>query len=111
MTDTWYRYDDSDIDWQRDPYEWILPVKRYTAKCAVLDVYGRDKFVLLDARKRWAYPTRELALESYIIRKRHEISYTAFKHDRAKDNLAAAEAFKARGYEKEIIKPYSFPFI
>lgn len=111
MTDVWYRYDDSDIDWTRDPYEWKIPVKRYTAKCVVLDVYGREKFVLLDARKRWAYPTRELALESYIIRKQRQISWTAAAHDRAKDNLKGAEEFKARGMEKETFKPNSLSFI
>lgn len=104
MTDEpvyWYRFVDSDQEWSRDPYEMKFPVVRYTAKCAVLNWYGKDKFVLLDARKRFAYPTRELAMESYIRRKEVEVSMMSFRHDRARDNLAAAIAMRDRGMIRE----------
>lgn len=99
--DIWFRYDDSDQEWTRDPYEWQLTVTRLTAKCAVLDVYGKEKFVLLDARKRFAYPTRELAIESYIIRKSYQASRASAVHERATDNHTAAIAFRDRGFVRE----------
>lgn len=110
MTDTvWYRYVDSDQEWSRDPYELTLRVVRYTPKCAVLYLWGRQHFVLLDARKRFAYPTRELAMESYIARKRMQISWTKSAHDRAVENLAAAEAMRDRGFARAPNKPPPFP--
>lgn len=102
MTDVvWYRYIDSDQEWSRDPYELTLRVIRYTPKCVVLDLWGRQHFVLLDARKRFAYPTRELAMESYIARKRMQIGWTQAQHDRAVEFLAAAEAMRDRGFVRE----------
>lgn len=97
----WYRFVDSDQEWSRDPYEMKFPVVRYTRKCVVLNWYDKDKFVLLDARKRFAYPTRELAMESYIRRKEVEVSMMSFRHDRARDNLAAAIAMRDRGLVRE----------
>jgi hypothetical protein len=94
--DAWYRYVDSDQEWSRDPYEITLRVVRYTPKCAVLDYYGTQKVVLMDARRRFAYPTRELALESYIARKQSEVSIMAARHDRAVQNLEAAKAMRDR---------------
>ena len=86
----WYRYMDPTVAGE-DPYLCAIPVKRETDKCVVLDEYGHEKFVLKNARKRFAYPTKELALNSYIIRKRHQIVHAARCHDNAKANLAAAE--------------------
>lgn len=52
------------------------------------------KFVLDGTGKRYAYPTRELARESFIARKRREILKTAAQHDRAIRYLALAETGK-----------------
>ena len=104
MTDeptVWYRYIDSDQEWSRDPYELTLRVIRYTPKCVVLDLWGREYRVLLNARKRFAYPTRELAMESYIARKQMQIGWTQAAHDRAVENLASAEAMRDRGFVRE----------
>ena len=101
MDDIWYRYVDSDQEWSRDPFELTFHVKRYTAKSAVLDWYGQEKFVLLNARKRFAYPTRELAMESYVARKEREIRMMSARHDRAVEYLAAAQAMRDRGYVRE----------
>ncbi len=110
--DIWFRYDDSDLDYTCEPYEWNLKVIRYTAKCAVLDVYGKPKFVLLKANKRFAYPTRDLAMESYIIRKNRQMAYTAAAHDRASKYLEAAKAFRDRGFEREKYEnPYSLTLV
>ena len=104
MTDeptVWYRYIDSDQEWSRDPYELTLRVIRYTPKCVVLDLWGREYRVLLNARKRFAYPTQELAMESYIRRKELQIRWTQAQHDRAVEFLAAAEAMRDRGFVRE----------
>jgi hypothetical protein len=37
-----------------------------------LDFYGEKKFVLKDARKRFACPTPEEAMESFIARKKRQ---------------------------------------
>jgi hypothetical protein len=103
--DVWYRYVDSDQEWTRDPLELTFPVKRYTAKCVVLNWHGKDKFVLLDARKRFAYPTRELAMASYIARKEREIRMMAARHDLAVEYLAAAKGFRDRGFVQERYEP------
>lgn len=104
MTDeptVWYRYIDSDQEWSRDPYELTLRVIRYTPKCVVLDLWGREYRVLLNARKRFAYPTRELAMGSYIRRKQLQIAWTQAAHDRAVEFLASAEAMRDRGFVRE----------
>jgi hypothetical protein len=71
MTDEpvyWYRFVDSDLEWSRDPHEMKFPVVRYTAKCAVLNWYGKDKFVLLDARKRSGVAMRLVVTGGQIAR-------------------------------------------
>lgn len=87
----WYRYSDP---WTagEPPCLQSIPVERHTNRCVVLDDYGYRRFVLKDARKRYAYPTVELALESYIVRKKRQIKHAASTHDNAKANLAVAEA-------------------
>jgi hypothetical protein len=103
--DTWYRYIDSDQEWSHDPYELQLRVIRYTPKCVVLDLWGRKRFVLLEhGRKRFAHPTREQAMISYIARKESQIRWTQAQHDRAVENLAAAKAMRDRGFVRE---PYA----
>jgi hypothetical protein len=52
------------------------------------------KFVLEGKGKRFAYPTREEARASFIIRKQREIQYAATKHDRAVRYLALAQTMK-----------------
>jgi hypothetical protein len=84
--DTWYRYEDvrhADVN----EYDDIGPtyVKLYLRKYKVSKVTpkgvwlsyffvgGLCRFVLLDARKRFAHRTREDALESFIARKAKQI--------------------------------------
>lgn len=105
--DTWYRYVDNDSEWNREPYEIKLTVVRYTPKCVVLLGYGATRYVLLEpGRKRYAHPTRELALASYIVRKSMEARIMAARHDRAMGYLNAAKAFRDRGLVPE---PYGSP--
>lgn len=72
----YYRY--------HDPYDGSdelqlqeLPVLRETAKCVVLqDFYPRNRYVLKDpSGKRYAYPSKWLALASYIVRKERQIQH------------------------------------
>lgn len=91
----WFRYIDP---WAagEEPYLQLIPVKRHTPKGVWLNEFGVEKFVLKDARRRYAYPTEALALDSYIRRKKAQIQHASNTHDRAVENLAAAERI-ARG--------------
>ncbi|MBZ9706106.1 hypothetical protein LB543_05150 [Mesorhizobium sp. ESP7-2] len=96
MNEIWYRYDDP---WTAGeaPFCQELPVARHTAKCVVFDNYGAfDRFVLKDPNgRRYAYPTKELALKSYIIRKQRQMQHAANTLDRAKENLATAQMIES----------------
>lgn len=60
-----YRYDNTGDQ----VYLSKFPVVSSTAKGKWIDVWGKKRFVLDVATKRFAYPTRELARESFIARK------------------------------------------
>lgn len=51
-----------------------------------------DKFILKNAIKRYAQPTKELALESYIARKRRQIKILEARLAQARDGLRQAES-------------------
>lgn len=89
----WFRYEDMpDYGGESSSVNLrCLRVVRETPKCVVLDDWGRQRWVLKDARKRFAYPTVALARESFLKRKRHQVSYLAAQHDHARRVLAAAE--------------------
>lgn len=78
--DTWYRYEDhryasltewdeiSSVSVQVD--EQTYKVAKVTPKGVWLSIgFGDRRFVLLDARKRFAHPTKEEALQSLKARK------------------------------------------
>ena len=70
----WYRY--HEVRWTEYRLSLIeeqFRVVKETAKGVWLDVYGRQRFVLQAARKRFACPTRAEALESYRARKRRQV--------------------------------------
>lgn len=76
-------------------YEFIVNValnhyeiKRKTPKGCWIDIYGTEKFVLDNARKRWAYPTEELARESFIARKQSQIQHLKRQLEHAEAALA-----------------------
>lgn len=101
----WFRYIDP---WAagEEPYLQLIPVKRHTPKGVWLNEFGVEKFVLKDARRRYAYPTEALALDSYIRRKKAQIQHAQAAHDAAVENLAAAERFQ-RGETKPVTSPFS----
>lgn len=95
MSEIWYRYDDP---WTQGeaPFCQEMTVARHTAKCVVFNDYGLDRFVLKDPNgRRYAYPTKELALKSYIIRKQRQMQHAAATHDNAKRNLEIARMIES----------------
>ena len=93
--EVWFRFIDPWIAGEQ-PVLCRINVKRHTPKGVWLNDYGAEKFVLNDARRRYAYPTEALAINSYIERKKAQIQHASNTHDRAVENLAAAERI-ARG--------------
>jgi hypothetical protein len=73
-------------------------VKRTPAGFWITRLWDRDaqfkRFVLAGLGRRHAYPTRQLARESFIARKKKEIQHCARQHDRAVRYLALAETGK-----------------
>lgn len=93
VADAWYRYED------HPGYDWASPeirmrrlrVIRHTPKGVWLDDWSVPRFVLNDARKRYAYPTKELARESFLKRKRKQLGYLSTQHDHVAAVLKTAE--------------------
>ena len=73
-------------------------VKRTPAGFWIAPLWDHDarfkKFVLAGLGRRHAYPTRQLARESFIRRKQKEIQHCARQHGRAVRYLALAETGK-----------------
>lgn len=63
------------------------PLIKTTPAGAWIDVYGSKKFVLLNARKRYACPTVEEALASYHARKQRQARI--LRHQLARAEAAA----------------------
>lgn len=68
----------------------------------------RKRFILDGKGRRYAYPTREEARASFIIRKKREIQHCANQHDRALRYLALAETmeFGSETHALHEIQPY-----
>ena len=105
MTDQefWYRYVDQrwsvTIDPEREIYGTRLEVclrkyevLRHTEKGVwIKDWDGSERFVLKEARKRFACPTQKEAIESYIARKDRQIRIYSTRLDQAKSFKSDAE--------------------
>ena len=64
-------------------------------------VNGRnERFVLKDARKRYACPTKEEALDSFIARQRRRISILETQAKDSKTGMRIAEGLAARLFEQ-----------
>lgn len=98
MSETWYRY-----EYYGNGEEWSLlnenslylrkfNVIRTTAKGVWLtEGYGSPRFVLCDARKRFACPTEADALTSFIARKNRHVSILHAQLRRAEAALRAGQ--------------------
>lgn len=80
-----YRYVDSRAS-ENGFYIYLMEfeVKRETKHCYVIEAGGKDKFVLMGAGKRFAYPTIAQARQSFERRKQMQLGYLAAEHDRVK---------------------------
>lgn len=87
----WFRYHDTPTEDGMRVYLERLPLLRTTPKGVWLRNYVSDRFVLNDARKRFAYPTEKEALQSFIMRKKRQIGIYAARHDQAVEALAIAK--------------------
>lgn len=67
------------------------PVIRGTRCGVVLELYaGRTTWVKRGGKKRWAYPTREQAIESFRARKKRLIEICRYRIEEAEAALAAS---------------------
>lgn len=69
------------------------PIIAATEATVVVELYGERKRVLKNAHKRWAYPTAELAYQSWQIRKRRHQMHV-------ENSLARAKALNALAQRK-----------
>lgn len=90
--DRWFRYEDRAGNLGTAEI-WLMQYRiiRETPKGVWLDDFTKERFVLHDARKRWAYPTTELARQSFLIRKRKQLAHLASWHDRIRATIVAVE--------------------
>lgn len=97
----WYRYYDTRGEPAKVHLE-QLQVIRETDKCVILDYYGTEKRVLKEARRRWAYPTIELARNSFEIRKRKQLGHVQASYNHIQEILARIEAGTAYAEPEEV---------
>lgn len=64
---------------------------RKTPRGAWIDVWGKPKFILDGARKRWACPTKQEALESFLARKKRQALILSRQMDDVKEASMLAE--------------------
>jgi hypothetical protein len=109
----WYRYEDVQYAPSVDEFDSIIqgsgrlevrlrkiPVLRHTQKGVWVEYHDRrydktERFLLRDARKRYACPTIEEAKESFIARKKRQMRIHQAAVDRAK---AALQQVDSPGY-------------
>lgn len=71
-------------------------VIRTTPKGAWIEYYGLNKFVKLDARKRFACPTKEEALASFMARKKKQIHILSSQLQNAETALRMADRIQEK---------------
>lgn len=100
--EVWYRYENhpySANDYSPSETHIVLrewPVVKHTPKGVWISIYAQKKFILNDARKRYAYPTIELAKKSFIARKQHQIARLRTQLDHAERALKLIQEGKLR---------------
>lgn len=88
--ETWYRYNEyQNEDGPVIQCQHFYVIKR-TPKGVWVGWPQWKRFVLNDARKRFALPTKAEALQSYIARKRRQTRILASQYARARKALAMA---------------------
>jgi hypothetical protein len=96
VIDKLYRYDGSVFDNHCRLFLTKYQVLRKTPRGVWIDTYGQEKFVLLDAHKRYVCPTPEEAMVSFIARKKRQIRILTMQLARAKIALETAQSGKTK---------------
>lgn len=93
MSEFWYRYYDRIEMYGVSIVELKIPVRRNTRVGVWLyDRSGaRERWCSMGARKSWAYPTKELAWQSFQIRKRKQLAYAQQHIERVEAALVHAK--------------------
>jgi hypothetical protein len=87
--DVWYRIEDGSAqNWVRE----FVVAKVTTCGVRLSDGFSKPRMVLEGARRRFACPTREEALESFIARKRRQLKILRAQIQRVERALADANA-------------------
>lgn len=87
----YYRVDDVYMDDRTVVEISEYPVVRETRCGVVIGLgAGQEKWVRYGGRKRWAYPTREQAIDSFRARKRRLIEICKWRIECAEELLAAS---------------------
>jgi len=105
---TLYRYDDlcyavGPLDLYSTNIKVILqefPITKTTPKGVWINNLGIPRFVLLNAYKRFACPTKEEALESFMARKTRQIKILAEQSQIACEALSIAKNMQLDGLQK-----------
>jgi hypothetical protein len=94
----WYRYQDSlgGDDWGThvSVHLFEYTVVKETPKgvwLALFEFSSLKRFVLLDARKKFACPTKEEAMESFLARKRKQVKILSNQLRHVKEAIQIAE--------------------
>ena len=81
------------IEWNgHDLYTYSYRIIRRTKQGVWINNYGKEKFVLLSARKKFASETQADALISFIARKHRQIKILSSQLDFAKEGLTFAKS-------------------
>lgn len=75
---------------------WEYEIVKRTPKGVWIECHGEHKFVLQTARKQFALPTKELALDSFLARKRSQYDIHMARADNAAEAYAMAQQVKQR---------------
>jgi len=77
--------------WRHTPKGvWVIPQWMYNRGWDDVFLQGAAHLIIHTTGKKYAYPTKEEARKSYIIRKQREIQHAAKQHDKAVKLLAIA---------------------
>ena len=106
MAELWYRYYDYRTAAPVDEYDEIygassaaiglqkFGVTRHTPKGVWIDYHGNprdEKFILTAANKRFACPTKEEALKSFLARKKRQLSILTNQADHVREIIIAIQ--------------------
>ena len=100
MPQQYFRYEDKPTSLSVLGVELVLYsflVQKETPKGVWLSVWSQKKFVLTSAKRKYAYPTKELALASFIIRKKRQLGYLNASLTQAEEALRQAKDMQAQG--------------